>query len=84
VGNDDKGRLEERVSLIIRITHSFEQFTPSPVLETVEEKLRPLNDGGIGPYLRSHGTILWWSGRKGTSYTPTSSILKKSVILMEG
>jgi len=59
VGYDGKGRLEERVGLIVRIARSFEQFTPDPVMETVEEQLRPLNDGGIGPYLRSHGTILW-------------------------
>jgi hypothetical protein len=39
MGYDDNGRLEKRVGLIVLITHSFEQFTPDPVTETVEEQL---------------------------------------------
>jgi hypothetical protein len=55
------------MGLIAGIARSFEQVMPGPVTETVEEQLRPLDDGGIGPYLRSHGTILWYSREEGAS-----------------
>jgi hypothetical protein len=74
MGYDGKGTLEERVGLIVWIARSFEQFTPGPVTETVEEQLRPLHDGGIGPYLRSHGTTLWCSRREGASDPPDQAV----------
>jgi hypothetical protein len=46
------------MGLIGPISDSFEQLTPGPVTETVEEQLRPLYDDGIGYYLRNHGRVL--------------------------
>src|SRR5678816_1563125 len=42
------------MSLISRIAHALEQITPGPVTKTVEEQLRPIHDGRIGPDLNSH------------------------------
>jgi hypothetical protein len=36
VGYNNKGRLEERVGLIVLIAHSFEEVTPCPVTKTVK------------------------------------------------